>query len=35
MTLTSYEKVMYNPIRIAKQELEEDILPITIKKPMP
>jgi len=30
-----YERVMYNPIRIAKEELEKNVLPITIKKPMP
>ena len=30
-----YEKVLYNPIKIAKQELEKGVLPITIKKPMP
>lgn len=30
-----YEKVSYNPIKIAKKELEEGVLPITIKKPMP
>tara|TARA_Y100000310_G_scaffold336140_1_gene419937 strand:+ start:1457 stop:1648 length:192 start_codon:yes stop_codon:yes gene_type:complete len=35
MKKNDYEKVMYNPIRIAKKELEEGVLPITIKKPMP
>ncbi len=30
-----YEKINYNPIKIAKKELDEGVLPITIKKPMP
>jgi len=30
-----YEELMYDPIKIAKKELEKGILPITIKKPMP
>lgn len=29
------EKINYNPIEIAKMELEKGILPITIKRPMP
>ncbi len=29
------EKINYNPIEIAKMELEKNILPITIKRPMP
>lgn len=29
------EKMNYNPIEIAKMELEKGILPITIKRPMP
>lgn len=29
------EKINYNPIEIAKLELAKDILPITIKRPMP
>ncbi len=29
------EKINYNPIEIAKIELEKGILPITIKRPMP
>jgi len=29
------KKINYNPIEIAKMELAEDILPITIKRPMP
>lgn len=29
------EKIGYNPIEIAKMELEEDILPISVRKPLP
>lgn len=29
------DKINYNPIEIAKMELEKGILPITIKRPMP
>jgi len=29
------ERINYNPIEIAKMELEKGILPITIKRPMP
>ncbi len=29
------EKLNYNPIEIAKIELEKGMLPITIKRPMP
>lgn len=29
------EKIGYNPIEIAKLELEKDVLPISIKRPMP
>jgi DNA-directed RNA polymerase subunit K len=29
------EKIGYNPIEIAKLELEKDVLPITIKRPLP
>ncbi|MEM4239853.1 MAG: DNA-directed RNA polymerase subunit K [Candidatus Woesearchaeota archaeon] len=29
------EKIGYNPIEIAKLELEKDVLPITVKRPMP
>ena len=29
------EKIMYNPISIAKTEFEKGILPITIKRPLP
>lgn len=29
------ERIGYNPIEIAKLELEKDVLPITVKRPMP
>ncbi len=29
------ERINYSPIEIAKMEFEKDILPITIKRPMP
>src|SRR3989344_6299746 len=29
------ELISYNPMEIAKEELESDVLPITIKQPMP
>lgn len=29
------ERMGYNPIEIAKIELEKDVLPITIKRPLP
>ena len=29
------EKINFNPIEIAKKELEKNLLPITIKRPMP
>jgi len=29
------EKINYNPVEIAKRELEKGIIPITIKRPMP
>lgn len=29
------EKINYNPIEIAKMELEKGILPISIRRPMP
>ena len=30
-----FERIKYNPIEIAKLELEKGILPITIKRPLP
>ncbi len=35
LTEADLEKINYNPIEIAKMELEKDILPITIRRPMP
>ena len=29
------EKIKYSPIEIAKKEFDEDIIPITIKRPLP
>ncbi|MDO8741199.1 MAG: DNA-directed RNA polymerase subunit K [Candidatus Woesearchaeota archaeon] len=29
------ERLHYNPIEIAKIEFEKDIIPITVKRPMP
>ncbi|MBI2148464.1 DNA-directed RNA polymerase subunit K [Candidatus Woesearchaeota archaeon] len=29
------EKLNYNPIEIAKLEMEKGVLPITVKRPMP
>ncbi len=28
-------KISYNPIEIAKLELEKDVMPITVKRPLP
>ncbi|MFA4887234.1 MAG: DNA-directed RNA polymerase subunit K [Candidatus Nanoarchaeia archaeon] len=30
-----FERINYNPIEIAKMELEKGILPLAIKRPMP
>jgi DNA-directed RNA polymerase subunit K/omega len=30
-----FEDINYNPVEIAKREFEQDILPITIKRPLP
>ncbi len=29
------DKLKYNPVEIAKIELEQDVLPMTIRRPMP
>lgn len=29
------EKIGYNPIEIAKLEFEKDVLPITVRRPLP
>jgi DNA-directed RNA polymerase subunit K len=35
MTKKDFEKLDYNPIRIAKKEFDKQVLPISIKRPMP
>ncbi|MBT4174540.1 DNA-directed RNA polymerase subunit K [archaeon] len=30
-----FEELSYNPINIAKKEFEKDILPLTVRKPLP
>ncbi|MFH1376733.1 MAG: DNA-directed RNA polymerase subunit K [Candidatus Woesearchaeota archaeon] len=30
-----FEKLSYDPIKIAEKEMTEEVLPITIKRPMP
>ena len=35
MTDKDLKKVSYNPIEIAKLEFENDLLPITVKRPLP
>lgn len=30
-----FERINYNPIEIAKMELDKGVLPISIKRPMP
>ncbi len=35
LTEKDLERIGYNPIEIAKLEFEQDILPITIKRPLP
>ena len=34
MDKSDLEKIMYNPIEIAKMEFDKNIIPITIKRPM-
>ena len=29
------EKIGYNPVEIAKMEFREDVIPITVKRPLP
>ena len=29
------EKIGYNPVEIAKLEFKEDVIPITVKRPLP
>lgn len=35
MDKNDLEKIMYNPIEIAKMEFDKNIIPITVKRPMP
>lgn len=35
LTEEDFKKIHYDPIKIAKKELEVGVLPITIKRPMP
>ena len=35
LTKDFLEKIKYAPVEIAKKELDEGILPITIKRPLP
>ncbi|MFH1209799.1 MAG: DNA-directed RNA polymerase subunit K [archaeon] len=35
MTEDDFERLKYDPIKIAKLEFEKGIVPITIKRPMP
>lgn len=35
MTKKSFEELGYNPINIAKLELEKNVIPITIVRPLP
>ena len=35
MSEKDLEKVKYNPIEISKMEFAEDIIPITVKRPLP
>lgn len=35
LTTKDYEKVNYDPIKIARLELEKDVIPITVVRPVP
>lgn len=35
MTAEDFKKIKYSPIELAKMELKQEILPITIKRPLP
>lgn len=35
LTKEDFEKMYYNPINIAKKELDADVLPLSIKRPLP
>ena len=35
MKKEDFQKINYNPIEIAKMEFDQEMLPITIKRPLP
>jgi len=35
LTKNDFAKLKYNPIEIAKLEFKEEVIPITIKRPLP
>ncbi|HIH25943.1 DNA-directed RNA polymerase subunit K [Candidatus Woesearchaeota archaeon] len=35
LTEEDFERINYNPVDIAKMELEKGVLPITVKRPFP
>ncbi len=35
MSKKDFEEINYNPVEIAKREFKKEILPITIKRPLP
>jgi DNA-directed RNA polymerase subunit K len=35
LTEKQLEEIEYNPITIAKMEMEQDALPLTVKRPLP
>ena len=35
LTEKDLESIGYNPIEIAKKEFDQDLLPITVRRPMP
>jgi DNA-directed RNA polymerase subunit K len=35
LTKKDFQKINFNPIKIAKLEFDKDVLPITIRRPMP
>ena len=35
LTKEDFEKINYSPVSLAKMEFEQNVLPITIKRPLP
>ena len=35
LSQNDFEKINYNPIEIAKIEFEQNVIPITVKRPLP